>query len=763
MVDKLLQLETLSDSGKPPKSRIANASDASQIGDSLIFAGQERSRWNARLKGMFDGNPPFSPAKLRAEAQAWRANVNFLEAKAASSAALVPYYDLFSGAKYYSRVQCEYYESPEQTEYCSNVITEEFDYLLKEYDGFDFNMQWMLGDFMRFGRGYLMWPDESDWRFHCTPQHKVFVSDGSDATPENLELLMVRQSYRVHELYKYIEDRETARTMGWDIDGVVASIVNAMPESYTEPSANYTYEWVQQRIKDRDLLEGVRCSTVGARHLLVKEFDGKVSHFIVDEPRGPQKANRDAARSPVPQNFLYKNIGRFDDFRQIISTFFLETPDGSWNGAQGLGHDLYSMMALKDRLKCATIDLSFMRTGVTLQAKTAAAMQKASLTRFGPVNIIPPDFEVQQAGILGDIQAPLSADRMLDEVIMNNTGVYRQRQEKPQGNPRTAREVELQYQTQAVLSNSGVNRFYLQLDKCFAETYRRVVLPRNNTDEDFASRKAREFIKRCTNRGVPDQAIRNVRCVLAYRNAGNGSIVMRQQNIQSTLPLFGLLPENGKQNFLDYALSSIHGQSMADLFNPKTKESKLPTEDASWAMLENSAIKTGAPVQWNPHQNDVIHAQIHLQAGAQAGASLEQGANPAEVAAFIDGIGQHTSIHLQHLQQSPMRKQEFQTLSAQWKALANVSDQLKKHLSNMAQQDAQQQQKTRQAMTDEQLATMQAQGEERRANAKTAQQLRTGAAKTKQKLALADAQTASDINRKNRMAMAEVKNNGVAE
>lgn len=770
-VESLLKLDTLSESGTPPKSRIANASDASAIADAIIYGGQERSRLDAEKKGMFDGNPPYNRAKLRQEAQAWRANVNFLEGKAASSAALVPFYDLFAGAKYYAQVRTNQ-GNEEDKEYWSEVITEEFDRMLKRYNGFDFNMQQMFTDLIRYGRGLLMWPDATtDWWFKCVPQHKAHVPNGTDANAGNLEILVVRQQYKVHELFAYIEDRELAKEIGWDVNGVVQAIINAMPETQSDASTSYDYFWLQQRIKDHDLYEGVRCSTVSVRHILVREFEGRVSHFIVEEYKGEPKrsARTNGSETDQQKRFLLQSINRFEEFNQAVAVFFLETSDGSWNGAQGLGHDIFSAMALKDRTKCAAIDLMFLRTGINLQAQNANAAQKANLIRFGPLNILPPGFNVQQATIMGDTQDPIAVDRYLDEVVSNNTGIYRQRQEKYTGNPRTAREVELSFQAQAILSNSMVNRFYTGLDKVYAEVYRRASSPNlSEKDTNRAVRMALEFQRRCKNRDVPMKAIVDVDSVEAYRNAGNGSIIMRQQNIAATMEFFPMLPEDGKQNFLNYALASINGQSMAELFNPRRNKQKLPNDQEALAMLENAAIKVGAPVQWTPSQNNVIHAQVHLQAGAEAANSLQQGGDPHEVAAFIEGIGQHVSVHLQELEKNVSRKNEFDILNDQWKQLGKLHDEIIQRVSQLDEQRQQQMQAQQRAQSitngqDPNVAIKAAQAQvdssiklekARLDMASKQQKFQQKDTAFRQGLAIADAKAGSEIMRQNAKAKA---------
>src|SRR6185369_14029182 len=188
----------------------------------------------------------------------------------------------------------------------------------------------MFTDLVRYGRGLLMWQDTTDWQFKCVPQQKAHVPNGTDAYAGNLEVLVVRQQYQVDKLFAYIEDREKATYLGWDVDGTTQAIINAMPETQSDSSTQYDYMWLQQRIKDHDLYTGVRCSTVSVRHLLVREFSGKVSHFIVEEYKGEPKRSARAMSSqsndqnddPTNKRFLFRSIDRFEEFSQSVAVFF---------------------------------------------------------------------------------------------------------------------------------------------------------------------------------------------------------------------------------------------------------------------------------------------------------------------------------------------------------------------------------------------------------------------------------------------------------
>ena len=96
----------------------------------LARADETRSIVRAKVKGLVDGNPPYSKSELRKNAQSYRCNVNFREAESFLSMGLSAFYDVFSEVPTYATVRIEH-ETPNTDESYSKIITEEFDRMQK--------------------------------------------------------------------------------------------------------------------------------------------------------------------------------------------------------------------------------------------------------------------------------------------------------------------------------------------------------------------------------------------------------------------------------------------------------------------------------------------------------------------------------------------------------------------------------------------------------------------------------------------------------
>lgn len=703
-----LPLQTLSENNRPPKHRVRDAVDAQTICQTLIFANRDRARFNAKVKGMLDGNPPFNPAVLRQNAQSYRSNFNPLEGDAILASALTPYYDLFAGSQYYAQVKLRN-DNPDDREYKSGVATEEFDQLLKDYPDFVFNMHAILHDLIAFGKGFAIWPTHWGWWFQHASYAKVYVPDATRASLGKLDIIVVREKFELHTLWNYISNRKTATALGWNVEATANAIRLAMPEQRTNQTGDVlNYDYIQQRMKDRDLVEsqsGGKQPTVQVCHLLVKEFDGSITHMMVCEPGSVGTSTEAGSGDPRPE-FLYRKEKKYANFREYTAAFFFETMDGSWNGARGLGHKIFSTVEAKTRSLNKAVDNAFISSSITLQATDATSLQKASIVQIGNINVLPPGFTVQAGNIFANSQPLYDINQLLDQTITSNTGIYRAKVEKPKGNPVTATEAEIKFQNATTLSNSGVARFYQQLDWFYTELYRRVVHGQfEDSDKSDEAEAVRMFRRECAKRGVSLDDLKKVRSVRAMRNIGNGSQINRQQALERFTPFVPMLSEAGRQNWMQDLVASEFGNSAVERYVPQREKALQPNDQQAYAAMENTDMKVGGQPLWTGTQNNVIHAAEHLKAMAGAAQSLEQGADPMEVLAFLEIAGPHTQLHLSKIEADPSRKAEFKMLSQQFGQIASFTDQLFQDVQE--QQQKMQEARQAQAEADAKLKAIQ--------------------------------------------------------
>lgn len=770
------------DSPASNRPRLSSPARTQEIVRLFIEADKERAMTLATVKGMLDGNAPFSNVALKREGQANRTNVNFREGEAMLSSAETPYYDLFAESSTYFQVQVEE-RDPEKRSRYSRIITEHFDSMLKEWSGFDYNIQRIIHEMVAFGRGFCLWPDPINWQFNAIQQSRVLVPDGTPADPDQLELLVVRQSMNVSDLHAKIRNPEAARKIGWNPNAVMQAIAGAMPETRNDTTTS-DYEKIQEEIRNHDLYQSIRSDVVRLAHVFVREFNGKVSQLIVEE-RNAVESRAIGGRKPEEANsvkYLYKKIGRYNCFREAIGCFFFDIGDGTWHSVKGLGVKLYPFIEINNRLNCSIVDNAFINLSVLMQAMSGRAEQETALMQLGPLTILPSNFEIRQWGIAGRMEEGLVVERALSRKLENNTGQYRKPMMREQGNPATATQVNYDAIKEASLNKGAVNRFYSQLDNVGEEIFIRAtnfnLTPENNGRGPNSM--AMKFQQACLDDGVPKACLKKIRFVRATRNSGNGSVFLRQQTVQQTAQLVPMMNEEGKQNWLDDSIAVMAGTENIARWNPKQQLNPTMQNDQAYAMIENDVLKDGSPVMVTSTQNALVHASTHLKAATEAINSIPQGANPMQVLAFLEAVGPHIAQHLQSMAGDPMRGRELRALSDQLKQLGQITDKLKQQAMQAQQQQqaemqrqqaamAEQQARTQAVLTDEQLAQLETQNKIQisREKASTAMELRRQRhdqdlalkqQKAMQDMALEDASVSTDIRARTAKTSAEIAN-----
>jgi hypothetical protein len=749
--------------GEAPESRLTDPNKAFDMVDALIRANSKRADVDSRVKGQLDGNPPYDPTMLKKNAQANRTNINFREAEGIHNAAVSPFYDLFAQAPYFCEVQTDVGQEADRVAW-SKIITKHHDRMLKEWDKFDFSMQLMISNRTDFGKGFLMWPDNETWRAEVVLHSKVLVPDGTNASiDEDLDVIVIREQFPLVKLWGAIRNAQAATSAGWNREAVLREMYAATPEGRTKLQDSDFYEWYQQQLRNNDVSESVRASKVAAAHILVREYDGKITHLIISEKATPQVNPNDTTGKAKKRDFLFRRLGQFESFRQALAGFFYDIGDGTWHSVKGLLVKLFPFVALKDRLNCAVADNAFTNMSLLVKATTKAALNDLQLLRVGSMTIIPPDLNLEQHQLIGRMEESLVLERHLDNKLQTNIGQYKTNAKREKGNPITATQAAADEAKEASLSQSAVNRFYGELDFFYEEVYRRASNP-NLRRGNSANNAALDFQKRCLAEGVPPEALVNIRSVRAYRNVGNGSVFMRQAAFQNGLAIVPMFNEEGRNNFLSDAIATLFSQDMVSRYNPQPKDMYSVQEQTSYAMVENGAIHDGINPMVAATQNHVVHADVHLKMASDAAKSLMEGqGNPMEVYSLLEITGPHVLAHLRQFANDPTRARQYKALEATWKQVSTFTDQLRTRIETAIKQQAAQQAEAGQQQSAEAAeearkdAKLQAEIARKDEKAevdkqvkqdKANQALELNARKAQQGEAIADIQTANDIARK---------------
>ncbi|MDD8012971.1 MAG: hypothetical protein PHX05_05790 [Acidobacteriota bacterium] len=746
-------IQTLTPTGRAPKSRIKDCSAAYQLYVSIKDADAEAARYRTKIQGLIDGNPPYRASDLEANAQKWRSNVNFREAESIIDTNAASIWELDMEVPRLITVDCGLDVDPQRPGINYNdIIAEEYTRAVMDWPDYFYNRMLCTKEMLVTGIGPMFWTDRYDWRPQAAKRASMLVPPNSKAAIGQIELIGIRHSYQAHELYAKIADEKATRLAaeaGWSTDLIREVIIRSAKNSENADGRfqGTLIESLQQQLKNNDFAASENyCNPIRVIQLLVKEYSGKVSRHIIYEDE------------ELP-GYLYVGQDEYDSMQQALCLFMWNIGDGYFKSVKGLGHRIYPHVELSNRFINSTVDGASMSSSFILEPTTGGA-QKVNVMRLGPVTILPSGFRAIQHTFAPNLTGLIGVRNMLHQILNNNTGVYKKQLEGPELPERTATEVTTEERKAAKLEKNQISIHYLHLDALHKEMFRRLANP-SYPSEAPGYEEAKAFRDRCKKRGVPSEALdpKTAR-VKAMRAIGNGSAVMHDMVTRELVSMAGAMDEIGRRNAMRDRVASLVGQTMVNRYLPEAGRDQIPTSEHSLAMLENNDIMAGQQVVVGVDQPHAIHWLVHLPKLMEIASAFMQ--NPGQVnlqmalPAMQIGL-QHLSQHLQEFARDPSRKGQVQVMEGQIKELAKVFQQMQKIAQAQAQQaqQAQQQQQqlvaqAQQVMADREtqtkLAEIQKNFEVKMANMIKQNEIRT--AKAIHSMRLSDMKAAADLQRK---------------
>lgn len=683
---------------RPSESRLTTARDARQLLGALLLEDATRSLERALAKGMVDGNPPYDDERRRREGRGWECNLNFMEGEAIMDSSAVPYYNIFAGAPYYADTRTAFQpDNPDHEQWCS-AIANRFHNLFKRWQYFDWHVQ-QCSYWMRLhGIGPAFFDRDGDWRFRALETGAVLVPKGSPSCiDKRIPYIFLRVPYRIVELWEWIKDEKAATAAGCNVVAIKNAIKYGMKgmvgvtDWYAAPWE--TYEHI---LKNNDLTTSftdgdvVKCGIAFIQEW-AKPGDnngGKISKFIFTESHVSVGENDAASKAHVADfardeaDFLFCDPNCYEDYQEALVAFFQNTGDGSWHSVRGLAQKAFKHVEVSNRLKCQSVNRAFIDSSVTLKSTGGRSKQnRAGLSVFGTVVTLPDNAEVVPTVTQGGTEGTLAIDRMLTNHLANNIGMFQGRsmsRDDGRGEMPTATQVQQQVAKESTLSQGQITLFYQYLDALYWQAFKRAADPSTSDSE------AKRFQSECLEDGVPPEALADMEYVRANRQSGYGSPQMALMKLQQSTPLVAMLPEDGKQAWLEWAVTTIHGPEFTKSFVPRLH---IPNDQDWQASVENQMIAGGRTPVIAGEQDDVIHLQSHFQDAQTTLGPVAQdmqannghASDPQALQTALQYVqtgAPHYEEHIGRLENDPSRKKQAVMFRDQFKQLVSFSKQM---------------------------------------------------------------------------------------
>jgi hypothetical protein len=629
-----------SKTGKPPETRIKDVASLNAVVKKMIESDQGSAMNRVDVQKMLDGTPPFSDDYLRQTGQDGRCNLNFGDGKMRVKLEAAGYYDLTESVPTLAFVQTDFGEPTERQNW-NGIMSEEFHRTLKDWKQFDANFQLLVQKFISHGVGFLYFRDDVDWRWDVAGLDDFKVPRSTTLSEDDCDIAVVLRNVTVSKLYSWIKDVDE-KDSRWSIDEVQKAIMNASDQK----DINNSWEKFQEVIKNNDLFVSTTAQqTVAIAHAWVREFTGKISHYITLQNGG----NTD---------YLFKAENRFDNVNECFNFFPYEVgSNGTLHGTRGLAHEIYGAIQVINSLKCQSVDNAKLSGSLLLQPATEMDAEDMAILFYAGAAYLPPNLKVQNANLANPSNNILP---VLDEMslsLRHTSGDVSTNARDASQREKTKFEVQGDMTKESVIPTANMNLFYQPWGRHLNEVWRRFT-SKGVRAKDPGGKEIHEFRKRCIERGVPEEAIFGAKRVTPVRAVGYGSPTARLMALDEFMQYYGSLDPVGQNNLLRDRFAQRVGYSQVDRYVPKIDVGGRMPVDLEIAELQNAMMSAGQQASVRPNDQHLMHLSVHFPDIENDLLKMEEGQGDEQIFNGVKVKIEHIGLHMERLKPDKLNEDQ---------------------------------------------------------------------------------------------------------
>lgn len=681
-----------------PDNVIPNAASARTVYERLRDTHSKRARSFARIQGMVDGNPPYSPAKLKKHGMQTTSNVNWRDAENLIEGVSLTYWSLFNDVQHIAEISTDFADDG-QNAIIGEVVSRNWDRVVRDWAQFQPMMSENQKDLISFGSSFFVWSDEKDWRFDTVDVFRFLVSEKSRNDANLLSIAAVEEVRTAQELWDAYE--RAPEDSGWSKEALGQTLWWHSSLRKTQNDTRYSGQVIaelQQKIRNGDRsIDDLYNDDIPLVSVFFKELDGGVSRGIFD-PEVTEVGGH--------SEWIFFIDRQYEEMAHAVHLFSFTPGERFLHGNKGVGHKIFNTIegitqidnSLMDGIRRSATVLIKTRTGRNREFK------KIQFNHGGFVDIGEADFVQNLMG--ANLASNVQGVQYFRTKLESNNNISGANMATPDGRQRSLGEVQIQATKEARVQKNRIAHYYSQLDALFEEMFRKMLKSQSG---DGGYEVVKLFKERCIAEGVPEDffvlnssnegqnGLPKHLTVRATRASGSGSQVADQIETRGMMTLLPTLGERGRQNVLADFVAAHRGYRYIDRYMPPEDRQQQPVGDDTIASIENNQLEKGEMVIVSPDNNHAVHAPRHIQrmdqiasifneaedAARQAGSetpSVDAGQfgqySLEEVDVAFQTLGPHFVRHLLFLQQDPTRASLAQSLARQWAILANFGDKI---------------------------------------------------------------------------------------
>lgn len=633
----------LSSSLKPRTRAIKDAKQARNIITNLEQASRERNLKNARIMAKYNSEKPYQQDALEAEGLSWKSNFTTKPLPMLIDKVAPRFVKTLNSAKYLTNSSLP--ESVPGAAAKTDAFRSGITKTIREKPGWESLISEIAQENALFGFTSVAWLDEFHWLPKHFRQDMFFVPTGTRQLSSSAQVVPLKETFLIHELFELISDKEAATTAGWDVPNTVMAINNAMPENRRDKGQ--TWERVYEDL--------IREASVGFSHeagplvvtvwhLLAQEITGKVSHYIFTENSILNKNSFPSEKEKNNGETLFEREDQFENMSDALAFYSFQQGNGKLHGSKGIGREIYSMAAQLDRARNEVVDRLNLAGKIIIQGD-AKALKRFKMSVVGNALLIEQGYNISERKLDAAVEPFLSLDGfltgLLDQIAGSTTPKVLE------GERVTKAAVDLLAGREEESRDNILGRFMVQFAAMVSTMQKRMV--DKNTADDDAKRLQASLLQVMTR-----EEMEMLAKTPAAETVKDFTEIQRQQTVLIAQEAKGN-PLYNQKEVERRKITAILGKEFADAVLLPDEDPTVAAEQTRLQMMELDLItRQATQIPVSPRDNHLIHLQVLMPALEQAAQATAQ---QPDATPILQAMLAHAGIHLQGAEASGTPKE----------------------------------------------------------------------------------------------------------
>lgn len=647
-------------SGNGAKRRFSTPDVIRTIYEKLSTDDLPDAKRRVKISQLYNGNVPYNPRMLEASGLKNLTNVNFMGLKGTidnrADAILKLAHDTANLIEL--RPIARELAGPD-AERIGRVVAEEWSSMIRDNGRTVPAIARMHKEADLYGLGPVVFPSSLDYSPMALERGQVrFVGTGSPVSSEH-EVIMFESTLTADYLRFLLDNEQIAASEGWNVPEVKRWLVEVFhngTDTKYQPGTDGSTTVIE------DQVSMIRRYAIGEEQQFQQMH---VIHAFVKEVAWPRGITHVMIPSQgVTKNFLFEKRNAYRTMDECFLWLPYTVKEKYAKEVRGLASFLFPIEKLNNRFMCQMVDAAFRASSLVLtQGNQGVQSQQLTVNEQGLYTVLPAGITPAPQQFAPNFQQLVGVKQLLDQIGTGSvngtdkgpvatTGV-KTFQGGSQGQSKA--EVEMQQHLKAHRDEAEFAAKQDVLNKIFRESFKRSLrLAMMNPIERADYPEIDAWIERCAMRGVQLEqmlVIPQMFSVVTCRDLALGSDG-KVAELDSYVQLYGgTLDENGRRYIARQHAKLRFGQGDADLIIPEQSRDNSPTDQSSFATLENNMMKQGLPAQVGQDQMHWSHIPVHSQVLQEIVEQVHAPQdNSPETDSFGDPVNNDESIGEQTLQ-----------------------------------------------------------------------------------------------------------------